>query len=146
MPANLNRAGGGAEEGLHHAVPAQAFLERALAQGGIGAQTLPLIRMQRERVDHIGDAVDRGVEPGGQERADQPVGLIRRTFTPIGGFVNLRGLPWFFGKNGVLSRMRRQYLDWFKKDFHPSQHPPIAQYQVWVQALQKTSWSPPCRP
>ena len=52
--------------------------------------------------------------------------------------MNMRGLPWFFGKNGVLSRMRRQYLDWFKKDFHPSQHPPIAQYQVWVQALQET--------
>ena len=52
--------------------------------------------------------------------------------------MNLRGLPWFFGKNGVLSRMRRQYLDWFKPDFHPSQHPLIAQYEVWVQALQET--------
>lgn len=52
--------------------------------------------------------------------------------------MNLRGLPWFFGKNGVLSRMRQQYLDWFKPDFHPSQHPLIAQYEVWVQALQET--------
>lgn len=52
--------------------------------------------------------------------------------------MNLRGLPWFFGKNGVLSRMRRQYLDWFKPDFHPSQHPLIAQYEVWVQTLQET--------
>lgn len=51
--------------------------------------------------------------------------------------MNMRGLPWFFGKNGVLSRMRRQYLDWFKPDFHPSQHPLIAQYEVWVQALQE---------
>jgi predicted metal-dependent hydrolase len=25
-----------------------------------------------------------------------------------------KGLPWFFGKKGILSRMRGQYLDWFK--------------------------------
>lgn len=49
-----------------------------------------------------------------------------------------KGLPWFFGKNGMLTRMRDQYSDWFKKDFHPSQHPVIAQYDVWVNTLAET--------
>ena len=46
-----------------------------------------------------------------------------------------KGLPWFFGKKGILSRVRGQYLDWFKKDFHPNQHPVIAQYDVWMDTL-----------
>ncbi len=50
-----------------------------------------------------------------------------------------KGLPWFFGKNGTLSRMKSQYLDWFKKDFHPSQHAVIRQYQVWVDTLEQTN-------
>ena len=50
-----------------------------------------------------------------------------------------QGLPWFLGKNGVFSAMRSQYLDWFKKDFHPSQHPVIRQYQVWVDTLAETN-------
>lgn len=49
-----------------------------------------------------------------------------------------KGLPWFFGKKGVLSRMRQQYLDWFNPSFHPSQHPIIAQYDVWVKTLEET--------
>ncbi len=31
--------------------------------------------------------------------------------------------------------MRSQYLDWFKKDFHPNQHPVIEQYDVWIDTL-----------
>nr|WP_174506644.1 metal-dependent hydrolase [Acinetobacter sp. Marseille-Q1620] len=50
-----------------------------------------------------------------------------------------KGLPWFFGKKGVLSRMKSQYMDWFKKDFHPSQHAIIRQYQVWVDSMAKTN-------
>ena len=34
--------------------------------------------------------------------------------------------------------MRSQYMDWFKADFHPSQHPVIHQYQVWVDTLAAT--------
>ena len=49
-----------------------------------------------------------------------------------------RGLPWFFGKQGKLSKMKEQYLDWFKTDFHPSQHPIIQQYDVWIDTLQQT--------
>jgi hypothetical protein len=35
--------------------------------------------------------------------------------------------------------MKNQYLDWFKKDFHPSQHPVIRQYPVWIETLEKTN-------
>ena len=53
--------------------------------------------------------------------------------------MNLKGLPWFFGKNGTLTAMKKQYMDWFKKDFHPSQHPVIRQYPVWIETLEKTN-------
>ena len=49
-----------------------------------------------------------------------------------------RGLPWFFGKKGKLTKMKSQYLDWFKSDFHPSQHPIIQQYDVWMNTLAQT--------
>ena len=50
-----------------------------------------------------------------------------------------KGLPWFFGKKGMLTAMKNEYLDWFKKDFHPSQHPVIHQYQVWVDTMAETN-------
>ena len=53
--------------------------------------------------------------------------------------MNLKGLPWFFGRKGVLTRMGKQYRDWFKADFHPSQHPVIAQYEVLVKTLEETN-------
>lgn len=53
--------------------------------------------------------------------------------------MNIKGLPWFFGKNGTLTRMSQQYRNWFKKDFHPSQHPVIAQYDVWINTLAETN-------
>lgn len=49
-----------------------------------------------------------------------------------------KGLPWFVGKQGIFSKMRSQYMDWFKADFHPGQHPVIHQYQVWVDTLAAT--------
>lgn len=52
--------------------------------------------------------------------------------------LNYRGLPWFFGRQGMLTAMKSQYLDWFKHDFHPSQHPVIRQYQVWIDTLEAT--------
>ena len=52
--------------------------------------------------------------------------------------MNIRGLPWFFGRKGTLTKMSKQYRDWFKKDFHPNQHPVIAQYEVWVKTLEET--------
>ena len=60
-------------------------------------------------------------------------------FTPLQRAKMFRqGLPWLFGKKGVLRKMSSQYADWFKKDFHPSQHPIIAQYPVWIDTLEKT--------
>jgi predicted metal-dependent hydrolase len=48
------------------------------------------------------------------------------------------GLTWLFGKNGILSPMKQAYRDWFKKDFHPSQHAVVAQYPVWLKTLAET--------
>jgi len=60
-------------------------------------------------------------------------------FTPLQRLkMNIRGLPWFLGKNGIFRRMGKQYRDWFNKDFHPNQHPIIAQYDVWVKTLAET--------
>ncbi len=53
--------------------------------------------------------------------------------------MSVKGLPWFVGKHGTLTAMRGQYLDWFKADFHPSQHPVIRQYQTWVDTLAETN-------
>ncbi len=50
-----------------------------------------------------------------------------------------KGIPWFFGKKGVFNARSDQYLDWYKADFHPSQHPVIHQYQVWVDTLAETN-------
>lgn len=49
-----------------------------------------------------------------------------------------KGLPWLFGRKGVLSSMRKPYMDWFKRDFHPNQHPVLAQYPVWLETMEKT--------
>ena len=49
-----------------------------------------------------------------------------------------KGLPWFLGRKGILTAMRKEYLDWYKSDFHPSQHPVIHQYDVWVKTYEQT--------
>ena len=48
------------------------------------------------------------------------------------------GLPWLFGQRGMLTRMKKPYLDWYTPNFHPSQHPIIPQYQTWLDHLEKT--------
>ncbi|WP_168526564.1 metal-dependent hydrolase [Acinetobacter sp. A3] len=53
--------------------------------------------------------------------------------------MNARGLQWLLGKNGKLRKMKPQFQDWFKPDFHPSQHPIIAQYDVWLHTLAETN-------
>lgn len=50
-----------------------------------------------------------------------------------------KGLPWFIGRQGILTHMRKEYMDWFRHDFHPNQHPVIAQYQVWIDTMQTTN-------
>ncbi|RKG34360.1 metal-dependent hydrolase [Acinetobacter guerrae] len=49
-----------------------------------------------------------------------------------------KGLPWFLGRKGILTAMKKEYLDWYKSDFHPSQHPVIHQYDVWVKIYEET--------
>lgn len=51
----------------------------------------------------------------------------------------IKGLPWVIGREGVFTKMNKQLLSWFKRDFHPSQHPVIAQYDVWIEVLNKTN-------
>lgn len=52
--------------------------------------------------------------------------------------MNIQGLPWFFGRHGTLTRMGTQYRDWFKSDFHPSQHPVVANYDIWLKVYEQT--------
>ena len=49
-----------------------------------------------------------------------------------------KGLPWFLGRKGILTAMKKEYLDWYKSDFHPSLHPVIHQYDVWVKTYEET--------
>ncbi len=53
--------------------------------------------------------------------------------------LTIQGIPWFLGRDGMLTKMKSQYLDWFKPDFHPSQHPIIRQYQTWLDTLEETN-------
>lgn len=48
------------------------------------------------------------------------------------------GLPWVWAKHGVLSASSKPYRAWFRRNFHPSQHPVIAQYPVWLNTLKET--------
>lgn len=50
----------------------------------------------------------------------------------------MQSLPWFMGAKGLLPKMNHQFMSWFKRDFHPSQHPVIAQYDVWLKVLAET--------
>lgn len=52
--------------------------------------------------------------------------------------MNIKGLPWFFGRDGVMTRMGKQYRDWFKADFHPSQHPIVDNYEIWLSVFEET--------
>ncbi|OTG63167.1 metal-dependent hydrolase [Acinetobacter silvestris] len=49
-----------------------------------------------------------------------------------------KGLSWFIGQTGILTKMKHAYLDWYKPNFHPSQHAIIRQYQTWVDTLAET--------
>ena len=50
-----------------------------------------------------------------------------------------QGLPWFLGQQGILSRLKSEYLDWYSADFHPNQHTIIQQYQTFVDVLEQTN-------
>ncbi len=49
-----------------------------------------------------------------------------------------KGFSWVFGPKGFMTSNIPLVVDGFKKDFHPSDHPIIAQYDVWVKALKES--------
>ncbi|OTG86013.1 metal-dependent hydrolase [Acinetobacter sp. ANC 3813] len=51
----------------------------------------------------------------------------------------VQGVPKLFGLKGILGKNRKQLFSWFQKDFHPSQHAVIAQYDVWINVLAETN-------
>lgn len=48
------------------------------------------------------------------------------------------GLPWLLGRKGLLTPMRKPFMQWFRRDFHPNDIPMVAQYPVWVQVFAET--------
>lgn len=48
------------------------------------------------------------------------------------------GLKWLLGKEGILTTKKKDYLDWYRPNFHPNQHAVIRQYQTWLDTLAKT--------
>ncbi len=73
-----------AEERLHGANPSAGLPRRHAAAGSAATQSLPLVRMLRERQHQVADAVDRRVDAGGKERAHESFGFLRRAIAPIG--------------------------------------------------------------
>ncbi|NHB59257.1 metal-dependent hydrolase [Acinetobacter shaoyimingii] len=49
------------------------------------------------------------------------------------------GLKWLLGRQGILTVKKEEYLDWYRSDFHPSQHAVIAQYDIWIETLLETN-------
>ncbi|EMI5620021.1 hypothetical protein I6M69_14885 [Acinetobacter nosocomialis] len=49
-----------------------------------------------------------------------------------------QGMKWLFAKDGIFTAMKKPFMTWYKKDFHPNQHPVIAQYDIWVETLERT--------
>jgi len=48
---------------------------------------------------------------------------------------NWQGLTYFWGRKGAFSRLLPRYLDFYKPDFHPSQHDTTALLEDWRQRL-----------
>lgn len=48
------------------------------------------------------------------------------------------GVPWLFGKKGILSNVYQEYKDWFSPDFHPDNHPLIHSYGTWCRVYEET--------
>lgn len=49
-----------------------------------------------------------------------------------------KGIPWLFGKGGILAPIMQDYLDWYKADFHPDNYPMIHSYPIWQQVYSET--------
>ncbi len=47
------------------------------------------------------------------------------------------GLQWLWGKTGIMRPLMREYLLYFKPDFHPNQLQPPESWQQWVDAYEQ---------
>ena len=48
---------------------------------------------------------------------------------------NWQGMKFLFGRKGLFTKLAPQYLDFFKRDFHPSQHDTDALLDQWREKL-----------
>lgn len=48
---------------------------------------------------------------------------------------HVRGLWHLFGRKGVFTRLKKPYLDFYKRDFHPTQHDTVALLEEWREKL-----------
>src|SRR6516165_8519770 len=82
-PADVDRAGGGAEERLDRRLPAQHLVEGRPYQRWPLAQRLPLLRVGSEGVERVADADNGGVESGREQRAHQQRRLLRHDLAGV---------------------------------------------------------------
>lgn len=47
------------------------------------------------------------------------------------------GMKWLFGKQGALSKVFTDYLDYFRPDFHPDDHTVVHNYNTWVEHFER---------
>lgn len=48
---------------------------------------------------------------------------------------HVRGLKYLFGSNGLFTRLKKPYLDFYRRDFHPTQHDTVALLDEWRDKL-----------
>ncbi|HVK98176.1 MAG TPA: metal-dependent hydrolase [Dongiaceae bacterium] len=48
---------------------------------------------------------------------------------------HLRGLRYLFGRQGLFTRLKAPYLDFYRRDFHPNQHDTVALLAEWREKL-----------
>src|SRR3990167_8619454 len=48
---------------------------------------------------------------------------------------HLRGLKALFGENGMFTRLKAPYLDFYRRDFHPTQHDTVELLEEWREKL-----------
>lgn len=48
---------------------------------------------------------------------------------------HLRGLEYLFGSDGLFTRLKEPYLDFYRRDFHPTQHDTVELLAEWREKL-----------
>jgi len=48
---------------------------------------------------------------------------------------HVRGLKYLFGRHGIFTRLKAPYLDFYRRDFHTSQHDTVALLEEWRHRL-----------